>query len=135
MTGSPVLRRYAADVDEAHGELTRLDQLSGDGDFGDNLRDGMRRVIAELDRAGTGGHGFDVAGRVFLDDVGGTSGPLFGLLFILLVGVTLWQGAGQSIRLARMTRRFPLDEAPDAYDAARKTSENIKVHIENRNSR
>jgi Zn-dependent protease len=33
---------------------------------------------------------------------------LFGLLFILLVMVTLWQGAGQSIRLARMTRRFPL---------------------------
>ena len=33
---------------------------------------------------------------------------LFGLLFILLVVVTLWQGAGQSIRLARMTRRFPL---------------------------
>jgi Zn-dependent protease len=33
---------------------------------------------------------------------------LFGLLFILLVAFTLWQGAGQSIRLARMTRRFPL---------------------------
>ncbi|WP_433732124.1 M50 family metallopeptidase [Actinoplanes sp. CA-051413] len=33
---------------------------------------------------------------------------VFGLLFILLVVFTLWQGAGQSIRLARMTRRFPL---------------------------
>jgi Zn-dependent protease len=33
---------------------------------------------------------------------------LFGLVFILLVVLTLWQGAGQSIRLARMTRRFPL---------------------------
>jgi Zn-dependent protease len=33
---------------------------------------------------------------------------LFGLLFILLVVFTLWQGAGQSIRLARMTSRFPL---------------------------
>jgi len=32
---------------------------------------------------------------------------LFGLLFVLLVVFTLWQGAGQSIRLARMTRRFP----------------------------
>ncbi|HEU4347280.1 MAG TPA: site-2 protease family protein [Actinoplanes sp.] len=32
----------------------------------------------------------------------------FGLIFILLVVFTLWQGAGQSIRLARMTRRFPL---------------------------
>lgn len=33
---------------------------------------------------------------------------LFGLIFILLVVFTLWQGAGQSIRLARMTSRFPL---------------------------
>jgi Zn-dependent protease len=33
---------------------------------------------------------------------------VFGLVFILLVVFTLWQGAGQSIRLARMTRRFPL---------------------------
>jgi len=33
---------------------------------------------------------------------------LFGVIFILLVVFTLWQGAGQSIRLARMTRRFPL---------------------------
>jgi len=33
---------------------------------------------------------------------------LFGLLFVVMVVFTLWQGAGQSIRLARMTRRFPL---------------------------
>lgn len=33
---------------------------------------------------------------------------LFGLVFIMLVVFTLWQGAGQSIRLARMTIRFPL---------------------------
>jgi Zn-dependent protease len=33
---------------------------------------------------------------------------LFGVIFVLFVTSTLWQGAGQSIRLARMTRRFPL---------------------------
>ncbi len=33
---------------------------------------------------------------------------LFGFVFILLVVFTLWQGAGQSIRLARMSSRFPL---------------------------
>jgi Zn-dependent protease len=37
---------------------------------------------------------------------------VFGLLFVLLVVFTLWQGAGQSIRLARMTGRFPLIELP-----------------------
>ena len=34
-----------------------------------------------------------------------------------------------------VTRRFPLGDAPDAYAAARRTSENIKVHIENGSSR
>ncbi|CCG03395.1 zinc-dependent alcohol dehydrogenase [Blastococcus saxobsidens] len=34
-----------------------------------------------------------------------------------------------------VTRRFGLDEAPDAYAAARQTGENIKVHIENRSQR
>ncbi|MFY1694065.1 M50 family metallopeptidase [Solwaraspora sp. WMMA2101] len=32
----------------------------------------------------------------------------FGLIFMLLVSFTLWQGAGQSIRVARIGRRFPL---------------------------
>ncbi|GAA1596093.1 site-2 protease family protein [Actinoplanes couchii] len=31
-----------------------------------------------------------------------------GMAFVLLVVLTLWQGAGQSIRLGRMTGRFPL---------------------------
>ncbi|MEV6346356.1 M50 family metallopeptidase [Actinoplanes sp. NPDC051851] len=33
---------------------------------------------------------------------------MFGMLFVLLVVMTLWHGAGQSIRLGRMTGRFPL---------------------------
>jgi Zn-dependent protease len=32
----------------------------------------------------------------------------FGTLFLVLVAFTLWQGAGQSIRLARISRRFPM---------------------------
>jgi Zn-dependent protease len=34
----------------------------------------------------------------------------FGMVFMLLIAVTLWQGAGQAIRLARISRRFPLIE-------------------------
>jgi len=33
---------------------------------------------------------------------------IFGLVFMLLIALTLWQGAGQSIRFARISRRFPL---------------------------
>lgn len=77
-----VLRTFAASVGEAHEQLTQLDQLSGDGDFGDNLRSGLGQVVERLDSGtGTGRNGFLIGAEVFLDSVGGTSGPLFGLLF------------------------------------------------------
>ncbi|HYN93588.1 MAG TPA: site-2 protease family protein [Pilimelia sp.] len=33
---------------------------------------------------------------------------VFGLVFMLFIAATLWQGASQAIRLARISRRFPL---------------------------
>jgi dihydroxyacetone kinase-like protein len=77
----PVLRQYAQDVHEVHDLLTSLDQISGDGDFGDNLRTGLDMVVRELDSQEPQGSAFTAAARVFLDHVGGTSGPLIGLLF------------------------------------------------------
>ncbi|MEU4892819.1 dihydroxyacetone kinase subunit DhaL [Streptomyces sp. NPDC044780] len=83
------LTRFAATVRSVEPELTALDQKAGDGDFGANLvtgMDGVRRALEALVAStGNGRRGPDVpldaAARVFLDDVGGTSGPLFGLLF------------------------------------------------------
>jgi phosphoenolpyruvate---glycerone phosphotransferase subunit DhaL len=61
-------------VAAAEPTLTALDEASGDGDFGSNLDEG-------LDRAQALGAGWSSLVEVFLDEVGGTSGPLFGLLF------------------------------------------------------
>ncbi|WP_326553699.1 site-2 protease family protein [Micromonospora sp. NBC_01813] len=47
------------------------------------------------------------AGLVVLLTIADILSP-FGLVFMLLVSFTLWQGAGQSIRVARIGRRFPL---------------------------
>ncbi|MFD3483538.1 DAK2 domain-containing protein [Streptomyces sp. NPDC058665] len=75
-----VLTAFAQAARTAHPALTTLDQLSGDGDFGDNLREGLGLVAAALaDRPAE--PPFAVAAAVFLDEVGGTSGPLLGLLF------------------------------------------------------
>jgi dihydroxyacetone kinase phosphoprotein-dependent L subunit len=78
-----VLRRFAQAAEDAHAELTELDQRSGDGDFGDNLRGGLRDAVLRFEKgSGDGGvSAFGALGEVFLDEVGGTSGPLLGLLF------------------------------------------------------
>ena len=67
---------------------------------------------------------------------------VFGLLFVLLVVLTLWQGASQSIRLGRMTGRFPLIELPrlarpllavtagtSLGEAQRRRSEDPRPHV------
>lgn len=64
----------------AEPALTRLDEITGDGDFGVNLREGFAEVAARL-AAPDSPAPWDTVRAVFLDEVGGTSGPLFGLLF------------------------------------------------------
>ncbi|MER6913483.1 DAK2 domain-containing protein [Streptomyces sp. NPDC000594] len=77
------VRAFARSVTACEPELTALDQLSGDGDFGANLRSGLAVCTAALDGAGrvSPGAPLRVLATAFLDEVGGTSGPLFGLLF------------------------------------------------------
>lgn len=80
------MRRFAESARVAEPELTALDQQSGDGDFGTNLNAGTRAALLRLDALDAGAEGLtaaaplDAAATAFLDEVGGTSGPLFGLL-------------------------------------------------------
>lgn len=75
------LARYAELVKEHKPRLTELDEISGDGDFGNNLDGGLQRAIAEHE---TNAPTMADVANVFLDEVGGTSGPLFGLFFAKL---------------------------------------------------
>ncbi|MET8574096.1 DAK2 domain-containing protein [Streptomyces sp. NPDC005012] len=79
------LRRFADAARATEPELTALDQQSGDGDFGVNLNAGTTAALVRLDALDETGRGpaagpLDAAASAFLDEVGGTSGPLFGLL-------------------------------------------------------
>lgn len=78
-TSTALFHTFYAGTDERVDGLTALDAASGDGDFGENLRSGLAAVQQEIHRSHRSG--FAAAAAVFLDDVGGTSGPLFGLLF------------------------------------------------------
>ncbi|PPJ25537.1 dihydroxyacetone kinase subunit L [Nocardia nova] len=64
----------------AEPALTTLDEITGDGDFGVNLREGLSEVADRLATPDSPAP-WDTLRAVFLDEVGGTSGPLFGLLF------------------------------------------------------
>lgn len=70
---------FATHAARSEDEYNDLDQQIGDGDFGTNLALGGRltqqRLAAAPDRA------LAAVAQVFLDDIGGSSGPLFGLLF------------------------------------------------------
>ena len=81
------MRNFAASVAATETELTALDQQVGDGDFGVNLLAGTSATLSALARLPDSPDGIRSAARplktaadVFLDEVGGTSGPLFGLL-------------------------------------------------------
>jgi dihydroxyacetone kinase-like protein len=76
------IRRFAASASATEAELTALDQQVGDGDFGTNLVAGLDATMRRLDGPGepAGRSPLECAADAFLDEVGGTSGPLFGLL-------------------------------------------------------
>ncbi|MGV9314937.1 DAK2 domain-containing protein [Streptomyces sp. NPDC003691] len=65
-----------------HPALTALDQATGDGDFGDNFCGGVAAAVQLADRQGLTGAG--ALAETFRDRVGGSSGPLFGVLFTAL---------------------------------------------------
>ncbi|GAA4967821.1 DAK2 domain-containing protein [Kineococcus glutinatus] len=69
-------------VEERWEELTELDRVSGDGDFGRNLRSAVRKARARLVGAAPDDVGavFAAVSAGFLD-TGGSSGPLFGMYF------------------------------------------------------
>ncbi|MBO8190153.1 dihydroxyacetone kinase subunit DhaK [Streptomyces oryzae] len=103
-TGTPtpssraVLDGFAEVVSLVRDNLTALDQLVGDGDFGDNLLGGVRQAQT---LTSTGTDGMTALAEAFLNDVGGTSGPLFGLFFQQLAAVS-----------------WPDDQAPDTRAVA-----------------
>lgn len=89
---------FADRVTAAEPQLTAYDQATGDGDFGSNIAGAValvRTALAAVPDTAAAREVLTATATVFLDHVGGTSGPLFGLLFQALgrtVGDTLTTG-------------------------------------------
>jgi dihydroxyacetone kinase-like protein len=81
------VRRTAASIAEAKGELTELDRQIGDGDHGENMDRGFRAVVAKLDEPGAAervdvGDVLKLVATTLMSKVGGASGPLYGTAFL-----------------------------------------------------
>src|ERR671926_211951 len=78
------IRRFAAEVGERKGELTKLDQAIGDGDHGTNMDRGMRKAVEKVDalEGDDIGAALKAVGMALVSSVGGAAGPLYGTLFL-----------------------------------------------------
>ncbi|MEU4030477.1 dihydroxyacetone kinase subunit DhaL [Streptomyces anulatus] len=98
------MRRFVQSAQNAKDRLTALDQEVGDGDFGINLSTGAHFTLRHLEAKPASGNDpaapLHAAATAFLDEVGGTSGPLFGLLFQSLAFAAAEAGAATAPALA-----------------------------------
>jgi dihydroxyacetone kinase-like protein len=78
------VRRFAAEVGERKGELTKLDQAIGDGDHGSNMDRGLRKAVEKLDtlEGDDVGAALKAVGMALVSSVGGAGGPLYGTFFL-----------------------------------------------------
>jgi phosphoenolpyruvate---glycerone phosphotransferase subunit DhaL len=78
------IRRFAAEVGERKGELTKLDQAIGDGDHGTNMDRGLRKAVEKLDAVEGQdiGAALKAVGMALVSSVGGAGGPLYGTFFL-----------------------------------------------------
>jgi phosphoenolpyruvate---glycerone phosphotransferase subunit DhaL len=82
------VREYARVVTEHRDELTELDSAIGDADHGTNMHRGMTAAVAALDATppADGAALLKTVAMTMISKVGGTSGPLYGTLFLRMSG-------------------------------------------------
>jgi dihydroxyacetone kinase len=78
---SPWLVSVASDIAALRDHLNALDQRAGDGDMGTNIDAGLSAALRRAGGADAGlADDLESIASAFLEDVGGSSGPLFGLV-------------------------------------------------------
>ena len=97
------VREFARRIGEHKQYLTELDAAIGDADHGINMDRGMTAVVAALDEAPPA----DLAalckqvGMTLVKSVGGTSGPLYGTLFLRMATALGSGGSADAAGFAR----------------------------------
>ena len=119
----------------AEAELTELDRITGDGDLGSSMERGAKRVLEQLesypldDISAT----LKAIGHTVRRELGGSSGPLYGVLFLrcgtvlevpVAVGIARWAAAVEqgSVAISELGGAQPGDRTMlDALDPFART--------------
>jgi dihydroxyacetone kinase-like protein len=82
------VREFARLIDQHKEELTELDSAIGDADHGANMHRGMTAALAALDATPPADPAalLKSVAMTMISKVGGTSGPLYGTLFLRMSG-------------------------------------------------
>ena len=83
------LRRYADVIAANAANLTDLDAAIGDADHGANMNRGMQAVVAKLPPDAAISATLKQTAMTLISTVGGSSGPLYGTLFLQLATKTV----------------------------------------------
>ena len=79
----PVVVDMANAIVEHAAWLSEIDGAIGDGDHGINMSKGFRRAVERLGAHPPGlAEGFAMLGETLLDEIGGSTGPLYGSFFL-----------------------------------------------------
>lgn len=79
--GGEIIREIAAIIVENKAYLSEIDGLIGDGDHGVNMAKGFSRAAERIDPDGTLSEAMEVLSDVLMTEIGGSMGPLYGMMF------------------------------------------------------
>jgi dihydroxyacetone kinase-like protein len=82
------IREFDRQIDQHKEELTELDSAIGDADHGTNMHRGMAAAVAALEATPPADPAalLKTVAMTMISKVGGTSGPLYGTLFLRMSG-------------------------------------------------
>jgi phosphoenolpyruvate---glycerone phosphotransferase subunit DhaL len=83
----PIVAEMAAVIVAQAAYLSEIDGAIGDGDHGINMSKGFRRAVERLgSQTPDLAQGFATLGETLLDEIGGSTGPLYGSFFLEMAG-------------------------------------------------
>jgi len=81
-SGAPIVLAIADRIVENRAYLSEIDGKIGDGDHGVNMAKGFGMAAERLKGQDTTlGQSFEILGTILMDEIGGSMGPLYGVMF------------------------------------------------------